>query len=570
MNKLSGRKKFIIVFAVVVVLLIAGFFTVSAIGQRQASELLGSIETFTVERGPLVSFIEADGVVRSEQSAILVWEISGEVSQVLVEVGDQVTADQLLAELGQNTLPAAIILAQVDLISAQQALDDLLNSQLQGAQAYKAVEEAQQALEDAFNPAMTQAQAQATIALAQRDLERAQRHYDILMTPVSAWSLGQIYANILLTEEAIADLEEDVAEVEKKVNQPVLSPFESRDLYKQMYADLQIQLAETQKRYDTLVDRYNELQQPPDPLDVATAEAALTAAQAQLADAKRQWERVKDGPTQADIAVLDANLADTQREWERVKDGPTPEDIASAEARVTAAQALLKTTQLSAPFDGLITDVNIKPGDQINPGTIAFRLDDVSRMLVDLKVSEIDVNSVEIGQDVILTYDAVLAREYQGQVVEISPVGIEVGGVVSFDVTVELMNADAAVRTGMTASVEIEIGRIDNALLVPNQAIRGLDGQRVVYVLGDRIASGAPAAPLAGRPNIPLSGLLETLGGGSPPAAIIPIPISVGVSSDNFSEVIAGDLAEGDEILLNPITEILNSPLGQRSSLSNR
>ncbi len=570
MNKLSGRKKFIIVFAVVVVFLIAGFFTVSAIGQRQVSELLGSIETVTVERGRLVSFIEADGVVRSDQSATLVWEISGEVSKVLVEAGDQVTADQLLAELGQQTLPAAIILGQVDLISAQQALDDLLNSQVQGAQAYKAVEEAQQALEDAFNPAMTQAQAQATIALAQRDLERAQRHYDILMTTVSAWSLEQVYANILLTEDAIADLEEDVAEVEKKLNQPVLSPFESRDLYKQMYADLQIQLAETQKRYDTLVDRYNELQQPPDPLDVATAEAALTAAQAQLADAKRQWERVKDGPTQADIAVLDAKLADAQREWERVKAGPTPEDIASAEARVTAAQALLKTTRLSAPFDGVITAVNIKPGDQIKPGTIAFRLDDVSRLLVDLQVSEIDVNSVEIGQDVILTYDAVLAREYQGRVVEISPVGFEVGGVVSFDITVELMDADVAVRPGMTASVEIEIGRIDNVLLVPNQAIRGLDGQRVVYVFRDRITSGGPAAPLAGRPNIPLSGLLETLGGGAPPAAIIPIPISVGVSSDNFSEVIAGDLAEGDEILLNPITEILNSPLGQRSPLSNR
>ncbi len=570
MNKKSNRKKFFIIIAVVLVLFVGVFIAVAAIGQRQASALMESIETVTVERGPLVSFIEADGVVRSEQSAILVWEISGEVSQVLAEVGDQVTADQLLAELDQNSLPAAIILAQVDLISAQQALDDLLNSQLQGAQAQKAVEDAQQASEDAFNPAMTQAQAQANIANAQRDLERAQRHYDILMTPVSAWSLGQIYANILLTEEAIADLEEDVAEVEKKLNQAVLSPFESRDLYKQMYADLQIQLAETQKRYDILLERYTELQAPPDPLDVATAETALTAAQAQLADALRQWERVKDGPTQADIAVLEANLADAQREWERLKDGPTPEDIASAQARVIAAQALLKTSRLTAPFDGVITAVNIQAGDQVNPGTIAFRLDDVSRLMVDLQVSEIDVNSVAIGQEVILTYDAVLAREYHGQVVEISPVGIESGGVVSFAVTVELTDADAAVRPGMTASVEIEIGRIENALLVPNQAIRGLEGQRVVYMFGDRIPLGDQGTPLEGRPNIPLSGLLETLRGGSPPGRILPIPIIVGVSSDNYSEVIGGDLAEGDEILLNPITEILNSPLGRRSPMSNR
>ncbi|MBL7164336.1 MAG: efflux RND transporter periplasmic adaptor subunit [Anaerolineales bacterium] len=558
MKNKSNRKKFFTIISAALILIVIGIIAVRAVTQRQASALLEGLETITVERGPLISFIEADGVVRSEQNAILVWETSGEVSEVLVEAGDRVTNDQLLASLDQTSLPSAVILAGADLVSAQQALDDLFNSQMQQAQAQKAVEDAQQALEDALNPEMTQAQAQVAIASAERDLERAQRHYGILMTPASAWSLQQIYSNILLTEVAIVDLEEDVADIGKKVNQTVLHPFESRILYKQMYSDLQIQLAQAQDRYLGLVDRYEELLAPPDPVDVAVAEAALAAAQAQLADALRQWERVKDGPTQAEIAVLEAKLADAQREWERLKDSPTPEDIASAEARLTAAQAILEMTSITPPFDGVITDVSIQPGDQVNSGEIAFRLDDLSRLLVDLQVSEIDINRVKVGQDVILTYDAILAMEYRGLVVDVSPVGVETQGVVTFAVTVELIDADAAVRPGMTSSANIEIGRVENALLVPNQAIRSLDGQRVVYLFGDGIRFGVLAAPQEGRPGGPLGGLLETFGGGVPSNTILPIPITVGINSDIYSEVIGGDLGEGDEILLNPIAELLN------------
>lgn len=547
----SNRKKFIIIFAALIFVVI-GVVVLRAITQRQASALTESLETVTVERGPLISFITADGAVRSEQSAILSWEISGEASEVLVEVGDQVVRGQLLASLTQTSLPSYVIFAQADLVSAQQSLDDLFNSQMQQARAQKAVEDAQHALEDALNPEMTQAQAQVTIANANRDLERAQRHYDILTKPASAWSLQQIYSNILLTEVAIVDLEEDVAEMEEKVNQTILSPFESRIFYKQAYSNLQIQLAQAQERYAGLLERYNELSTPPDPADVVLAEIALAATQAQLADALRQWERIKDGPSPAEIAVLEANLADVQREWERVKDGPTLDDIATAEARVTAAQALLNLTYITAPFDGVITEVNIQPGDQINPGAMAFRLDDISCLQVDLQVSEIDINSVEVGQEVILTFDAVLAKEYHGQVVYVSPVGLEIDGVVNFEVTVELMDADSAVRPGMTSSVNIEIGRVENALLVPNQAIRSLDGQRVVYMFGDGIPLGYPADPQGGRSSSPLGGL--------PSNTILPVPITVGVSSENYSEVVGGDLAEGDEILLDPVIELLNAP----------
>jgi HlyD family secretion protein len=247
----------------------------------------------------------------------------------------------------------------------------------------------------------------------------------------------------------------------------------------------------------------------------------LLTAQGQLYEAERNWERIKDGTSPADIALLEAQLADALREWERLKDGPTPEDVAVAQARVAAAQATLDHASLVAPFNGTITEVNTKRDDRVNPGTPAFRLDDLSHLWVDVEVSEIDINRVEVGQPILLTFDAILGKEYHGQVVGISPVGDQVFGVVNFKVTVELSDADAYVRPGMTAAVEIIVSRVDGALLVPNRAVKTLDGKLVVYLVGEK-------------------GHLES------------VEVTLGASMDKFSQVLVGNLNPGDLIVLNP------------------
>ena len=152
-----------------------------------------------------------------------------------------------------------------------------------------------------------------------------------------------------------------------------------------------------QLAYNRAVNKYENLLEPPDPLDLAVAEAAVFAAQAQLDDANLQYERIEDGSSPADIAVLEARLADRKREYERVKDAPPAEDIAVLEAKIAASQAAIDQTEITAPFSGTITRVDIQPGDLVSPGTRAFRLDDTSTLLVDINVSEIDINLVQPG-----------------------------------------------------------------------------------------------------------------------------------------------------------------------------
>ncbi|MES0344678.1 MAG: efflux RND transporter periplasmic adaptor subunit, partial [Anaerolineales bacterium] len=207
-------------------------------------------------------------------------------------------------------------------------------------------------------------------------------------------------------------------------------------------------------------------------------------------------------------------------EWERMKDGPNPDDIRAAEARVAASEATLDMARITAPFAGSITSIDVLAGDQISPGTPRFRIDDLSRLLVEVEISEVDINRVALGQSVTLNFDAVLDQVYNGVVIEKGLIGTSLQGVVSFPVTVELIDADEAIRPGMTAAVNIIVEQIEDVVLVPNRAVRVRDGERVVYLLVDGV--------------------------------ITPTTVVLGATSDLYSEILEGDVNVGDDVILNP------------------
>ncbi len=241
---------------------------------------------------------------------------------------------------------------------------------------------------------------------------------------------------------------------------------------------------------------------------------------------------IQQAQLEADVAVAQAQLDDATREYERLKGGPDPDDVAAAEARVAAARATVEQAWIAAPFNGTITSVDVQPGDQVSPGTVAVQLADLSQMLVDVAVSEVDINRVKPGQPAELTFDAILDRTYHGEVTEVDLAGAESQGVVSFLVTVALTDPDELVRPGLTAAVNLVVDQIDGALLVPNRAVRVVNGDRVVYVMRD--------------------------------GKMVAVPIVLGTSSETHSQVLEGELASGDLIVLNPpvVFEPANGPPG--------
>lgn len=222
-----------------------------------------------------------------------------------------------------------------------------------------------------------------------------------------------------------------------------------------------------------------------------------------------------------DVTLAKAKLDDVQRTYDRLKDGNTA-DIIAAQARVDAAQATLNLARILAPFDATVTESYPLPGDQVSAGATAFRLDNLASLFVDVEVSEVDINSVQVGQPVSLTFDAILGQEYHGEVVEVAQAGTAEQGVVNFKVTVELTDADASVKSGMTAAVNIVVEELQDVVLVPNRAVRLVDGERVVYLLIEGEA--------------------------------VKREIRLGSSSDTMSIVAVGDVKEGDIVILNPPT----------------
>ncbi len=512
-------KKFIIIIIVLAVIIGGGYAWFTYSSQKAQEELMANLQTTEVDYDTLTATIGATGVVRSNQTAILPWQTSGTVEQVGVLVGDSVTADQSMASLAETSLPQNVILAQADLVSAEKALDDLMNSQLQQAQALQAVEAAEKALEDLNNPELQQALALQAIADAQQAVDFYSRRVTNLSSSAGKADIDAAQAQVTLAKDALDRAQEK------------FDPYANKPETNLTRANLQANLSAAQQQYDFTVRQLNALTGTASETDIAVAAANLATSQAQLDEAIRAYERIKDGPSEADVALLEAQLAEAEREYERVKDGPDPDDIAVAEARIAAAEATVNQAFINAPFDGEITMVEVKLGDQVQPGTIAFRVDDLSRLLVDLEVSEVDINQIEEGQDVTMSFDAILAKEYHGEVVDVAIVGNNMAGVVNFTVTVELLDPDAQVRPGMTSAVNIVINQIDEALLIPNRAVRVVDGERVVYLLED--------------------------------GQLVPVQVTLGASSDLYSEVIEGDLTAGDTLVLNPPSMLLQGgPMG--------
>lgn len=506
------KKKGLLIFALMIVILVAGGLGYRAWASSQDSDS-SEIQTATVSRGELVSTLGSSGNTRTGQSATITWETSGKIGKITLEQGDTVTEDQVLAALDQNTLSNEMIKAKQDLITAQQELDDLLNSKLQQAQALQAVEDAQKALDSLKQTSAEESsQAQLALANAQDALKDAQRTRNAMNYPHSSdeLTIEKAETDYLLAKQANKEALQEYRKYEKK------------NLTNDKRVRALNNLITTRDKMETTFATYNWYLQNYSDIEIAQADGELAVAQANLDIAQAEWESVKEGTSQASIALAEATLADAQREWERVKDGPNPEDIAAAQAAVDAAQAILDNAELLAPFSGTITEVDLKTGDLVSSGESAFRIDDLATIYIDLQISEVDLASLEVGQQAVIEFDAIADKEYTGEVTEIGMIGSVSQGVVNYPVTVQVMDTDQNIRPGMTASVTIIVDQVEDALLVPNKAIRTSGGQQYVTVMFE--------------------------------GQQINIPVTVGLVGDSMSEITNDQLLEGDAVVVNGST----------------
>lgn len=328
----------------------------------------------------------------------------------------------------------------------------------------------------------------------------------------------QVLANLLRTSlpQNIILAEADLASAQRQLEDLLQSKTPAVQAW--------IALREAQKAYDKAKEYYDSLFEPRTYTVIVYRTVGRFPNARRVPELKTMKSDRADDETianaKANLDLLAAQLEDAQRAYDRLKDGPDAVQLAALEAKIAAAQATLNQARIIAPFDGIVTQAESLPGDLVTPGTLAFRLDDLSHLYVDVNVSEIDITNVREGQPVTLSFDAILGKEYHGVVVEIARAADLSQGTANFPVTVELQDADDQIRPGMTAAVNIIVRELQNVLLVPNRAVRLVNGKYTVYVLrNDQVE---------------------------------PLEIRLGSSGETMSVLASDNLQEGDELVLNP------------------
>ena len=443
------------------------------------------VQTAVARRGDMIVYASGVGSVVPSTEIGLGFSSSGTLSELLVQVGDEVQQGDVLARLQTSNTEASIASnitsAQLSVLEAQQTLDDIYaNWEMQAAEALLTVEEAEQTLEDLQNPALAQAEAAQALAEAQDALDNAQLAYDRTQLTASQANIDDAYADMLIAQQSLTRAQDNFSRYADK-------PADNINR-----AQAQSQLSAAQQVFDSAAANYNATIGTSSELEQTLAAADLAVAQAQVAEAERAWLRVQNGATPGEIARAEAAVSAAQTDWVRIKDGPDPDEIemaetklANAEAKLAAAQEEQVTIELLAPMAGTVLAIDVNVGESVGSSAI-ITLADLSLPMLQVYLDETDMDKIAAGFETEVIFDAIPDVTFTGRVIQVDPSLATVSNsqVVSARVQLDAFAKPQILPVGLNASVDVIGGRAENAVLIPVEALRELGpGEYAVFIM---------------------------------------------------------------------------------------
>lgn len=427
--KKPGR--IILIIFTLAVAVVGGFWWA---GGRKENANAG-LATAQVERRDFTSSVLATGAVKAQVGAeVRVGaRISGKVVRLHANIGDEVKAGQVLAELEQADLEATVRQREAELAEAQERLDA---ERREGPLRIRRAE-----------GLLAEAATQNTVA--QADLHAIERERE---TEVQA-SLAEAESRAATVELARKQLERH-----KELRQ---NDFVSQDA----------------------LDQARER--------CSSAEAQLKVAQKKLELAKvRQEEDLKRGRASVAKAEAAREVAERELTLERASHEERLKQLEASVARTTAvldyAKVQLSYAMITAPIDGVIASVSTQEGETVAAGLNAptfVTIIDLGRLQVDTFVDEVDIGKVEVGQEAMFTVDTFASREFKGRVSAIYPKAVIQENVVNYDVVVTITSDyENLLRPEMTTNVTIYLQPEANALVIPSGALQRERRRNIVYL----------------------------------------------------------------------------------------
>jgi RND family efflux transporter MFP subunit len=160
--------------------------------------------------------------------------------------------------------------------------------------------------------------------------------------------------------------------------------------------------------------------------------------------------------------------------------------LTQAEISVKKAQLELEKTKIRAPFSGIITDIQVSPGEHVSAGRELFTLVNISKIQVQAQVLESEIGKMQVGREVDLKFSAYPGKIFRGKVSAISP--IVNAEFKTCKVFIDVENPEEELKPGMHAEVEIAAEIHRNKLLVPQDAILTRSQRKLLFVVEDGLA----------------------------------------------------------------------------------
>jgi HlyD family secretion protein len=494
---LLGKKKLLLGGGLMAAVVFAGFYFW---GNDSSTP---QYMTARVERGNLRNTVTATGALQAVTTVQVGSQASGTISALYADFNSVVKKGQVIAQLDPSTAKAQV---------------DQANANLQQARA-------------------SLANARAAVVNSQAGVSDAQ-----------AKSLAA-RSTVQNTQAGVSGAEANVA-VLKAQQDDALS------LLKQQESLLKAGVI-AQRDYDVAVTAYK------------TAEARYNQAVAQLNQAKSSEQSSATAGIAQSQAAIEQSKAQVQQAQAQVAQAQA--QVQQAQAALSVAQVNLSHTTITSPIDGVVVSRDVNVGQTVAASLSAPTLftiaNDLTAMQVIANIDQADIGLVEQAKSVRFSVDAFPGKEFDGKIEQMRLNPVNVQNVVTYNVVIDVDNPEQKLKPGMTANLTITIDERNNVLKVPNSALRFTpqdaqrtgasgqggqgQGQRRRQQQGDNAAGGnsggenrfAPAsAPvLPGQIRV-----VWVLGQNGKPERR---RITVGLSDGSATEVVDGQLNEGDMVI---------------------
>ena len=449
--KLKKKLKFIIP-AVIIIVVVLGFFMRPTTGGAYVEEI--------AEKRDITTYRNFTGIIEAKSSMGIIPTVSANVTEVRVSEGDQVKEGDIIAVLDSTSVEQEIALKEASV------KDSGVSSDYSVAEAKKAYEDYKTSIDSGLNSQLNQASSQINAA------------------EISLNSANQNYAN---NEKNISDIQAEINAAKAELETMTKAVADQQRVIDSMtaadpnYGNTEAGIAEVAK-LEQLKSTLNS-KQPELATSIAGLENQMSSLVSQRSSLQLAVDSAQNSYNTAVSSYNETKLSVNQNLENYAigaKKAEVLSDSSTTPLEMESLQDRLEDYTITAPMDGVITQLNLNVGEMIGATGAVATVTDFDGMKVSIKINEYDILGVETGKPVEITVSA-LEKTYEGTIASISKTATVENGVSYFTADINF-DEDENIRSGMSVEVKLKNNEIKDAVTISMDALQYEDDNSA-YVL---------------------------------------------------------------------------------------